>query len=33
MNYETVKAFTAEKYEETRYSKILDNLRSCAMTV
>ena len=33
MNYETVKAFTNEKLEETKYSNILDNLRRCAMVV
>lgn len=33
MNYETVKAFTNEKFEETRYSAILDRLRSSAMVV
>lgn len=33
MNYETVKAFTNEKFEETRYSQILDRLRASAMVV
>ena len=33
MNYETVKAFTNEKLEETRFSKLLNDLRKCAMTV
>ena len=33
LNYETVKTFSNEKYEEKRYSSLLDNLRRCAMTV
>ena len=33
MNYETVKAFNNEKYEEKRYTGLLDNLKKCAMLV
>ena len=33
LNYETVKTFSNEKYEEKRYSGLLDNLRRCAMIV
>ena len=33
MNYETVKAFTNEKYEEQRYGGLLDELKRCAMVV
>jgi len=33
MNYETVKAFTNEKYEENRYFKILESVRQAAYVV
>jgi len=33
MNYETVKAFTNEKLEESRYSKILDRITNSAFVV
>ena len=33
MNYETVKTFNNEKYEEKRYCGIIDNLKHCAMVV
>lgn len=33
MNYETVKAFSNEKLEETKYAAVLDRLRKCANEV
>lgn len=33
MNYETVKAFTNEKYEEKRYTNILDKMQDSSMIV
>lgn len=33
MNYETVKAFTNEKFEEDRYRVMLSELKRCAMVV
>ena len=33
MNYETVKAFTNEKYEEKRYYSILESVRKAAYAV
>lgn len=33
MNYETVKAFTNEKYEERRYNTILESVRKAAYAV
>lgn len=33
MNYETVKAFTNEKFEENRYEKLLVELKRCANVV